>query len=63
MVAGHRRLPRADADTQCRQETRRIVRVRVRVEGVLQARERIGMVLQIDLEAANVDRPDALGLQ
>lgn len=63
MIHRRRRRPAAGLAVQVDQEMRGIGRVGDRVEGLLQGRERIRVVQQVHLHAADIDRTNAARLQ
>ena len=63
MVPGRRLFPRPGLSLELDQETCRVAGIHVRIESLLQRGERMRVVHQVDLHAADVDRAHSLGLQ
>lgn len=63
MVAGDGHRPGLVAGMETGQETRRIVNVLARVEHVLDAAEMRGMIVMVDLHAAEIDQRLTLALR
>ena len=62
VIHARRLVPVAGAREQFLEEFRCVGGVGLRIEGYFQAGERVRMVHQIDLPAADIDRPDPVGL-
>jgi len=62
VIAPHGLDPGPDLALQRGEEFRAVFDVSRGVEGILEIRERLRMVLQIDLHATDIDRGDAIGL-